>query len=98
MALYPDLAQRAQAEIDSIVGRARIPNFTDRESLPYVDALLQEVMRISPPSSLGEHLLIAALAGLLFYSTSGIPHTTSEDMEFQGYQIPKNTTIHPNIW
>ncbi|CAE6410687.1 unnamed protein product [Rhizoctonia solani] len=76
MALYPDLAERAQAEIDSVVGRGRIPDFTDRESLPYVEALLQEVMRISPPSSLG------------------IPHTATEDIEFQGYRIPKNTTIH----
>ncbi|CAE6500017.1 unnamed protein product [Rhizoctonia solani] len=80
MALYPDCAQRAQAEIDSVVGRGRIPDFTDRESLPYVEALLQEVMRVSPPSSLG------------------LPHTATEEIEFQGYRIPKNTTIHPNIW
>ncbi|CUA68275.1 O-methylsterigmatocystin oxidoreductase [Rhizoctonia solani] len=80
IALYPDLAQRAQSEIDSVVGRNRIPDFTDRESLPYVEALLQEVMRISPPASLG------------------LPHTATEDIEFQGYRIPKNTTIHPNIW
>ncbi|CEL58893.1 O-methylsterigmatocystin oxidoreductase OS=Aspergillus flavus GN=ordA PE=3 SV=2 [Rhizoctonia solani AG-1 IB] len=53
MALYPEVAQRAQAEIDSVVGRGRLPDFTDRESLPYVEALLQELMRMSPPTPLG---------------------------------------------
>ncbi|CCO32744.1 O-methylsterigmatocystin oxidoreductase Short=OMST oxidoreductase [Rhizoctonia solani AG-1 IB] len=80
MALYPEVARRAQEEIDTVVGRGRIPDFPDRELLPYVEALLQEVMRISPPSALG------------------LPHTALEDIDFQGYRIPKNTTIHPNIW
>ncbi|KAJ1302231.1 hypothetical protein OPQ81_001052 [Rhizoctonia solani] len=52
MALYPDLAQRAQAEIDSVVGRGRISDFSDRGSLPYVEALLQVVMRVPPPAPL----------------------------------------------
>ncbi|KAB5588194.1 hypothetical protein CTheo_8365 [Ceratobasidium theobromae] len=53
MCLYPEVARRAQEEIDAVVGRDRIPNFTDRESLPYVEAILQEVMRMSPPAPLG---------------------------------------------
>jgi cytochrome P450 len=61
MALYPEVAQRAQAEIDSVVGRGRLPDFTDRESLPYVEALLQELMRMSPPTPLGKYYLQAPL-------------------------------------
>ncbi|CAE6357824.1 unnamed protein product [Rhizoctonia solani] len=53
MALYPEVAQRAQAEIDTVVGRGRLPGFTDRESMPYMEALLQELMRVSPPTPLG---------------------------------------------
>ncbi|KAJ1302232.1 hypothetical protein OPQ81_001053 [Rhizoctonia solani] len=53
LALYPEVAQQAQSEIDSVVGRGRLPDFTDRDSLPYMEALLQEIMRVSPPTPLG---------------------------------------------
>ncbi|KAJ1302292.1 hypothetical protein OPQ81_001109 [Rhizoctonia solani] len=51
--LYPEVMQTAQAEIDSVVGRERIPNLQDRSSLPYTDAVLLEIMRMSPPAPLG---------------------------------------------
>ncbi|KAF8748416.1 cytochrome P450 [Rhizoctonia solani] len=51
--LYPDAIQKAQAEIDSVVGRERIPNLQDRDSLPYTEAMLLEVMRFCPPAPLG---------------------------------------------
>jgi cytochrome P450 len=57
MSLYPEVAQHAQAEIDSVVGRDRIPNLADRDSLLYLEALLQEIMRVSPPVPLGEKLI-----------------------------------------
>ncbi|CAE6512419.1 unnamed protein product [Rhizoctonia solani] len=47
--LYPEIAQKAQAEIDSVVGRERILGLQDRSSLPYTDAMVQEVMRMCPP-------------------------------------------------
>jgi hypothetical protein len=28
----------------------------------------------------------------------GLPHSTTEDIEYKGYQIPKGTTIQANIW
>ncbi|EUC60844.1 cytochrome P450 family oxidoreductase [Rhizoctonia solani AG-3 Rhs1AP] len=52
-ALYPEITQKAQAEIDSVVGRERIPSLQDRSSLPYTDAMVQEVMRMCPPVPLG---------------------------------------------
>jgi len=45
MALYPAVQKRAQEEIDHVVGTERLPNFEDRVSLPYVEALLREVFR-----------------------------------------------------
>ncbi|KAG8754619.1 hypothetical protein FRC11_006561 [Ceratobasidium sp. 423] len=51
--LYPEFMRKAQAEIDSVVGRERIPNLQDRSSLPYTDALVLEVMRMCPPVPLG---------------------------------------------
>ncbi|KAH7097919.1 cytochrome P450 [Auriculariales sp. MPI-PUGE-AT-0066] len=51
MALHPDVQRRAQAEIDSVTGGDRLPTYEDRGSLPYVDALLKEVMRWHPAVS-----------------------------------------------
>ena len=45
MALHPDVLQRAQEELDRVVGRARLPNFHDRENLPFVNAIVKEVIR-----------------------------------------------------
>ncbi|KAF5355041.1 hypothetical protein D9756_005796 [Leucocoprinus leucothites] len=45
MALHPEVAAEAQAEIDSVVGSNRLPSFADREDLPFVNALVSEVLR-----------------------------------------------------
>ncbi|KAH7913512.1 cytochrome P450 [Hygrophoropsis aurantiaca] len=48
MVLYPEVQQRAQAEIDAVVGDERLPNFDDRAALPYVEAICREVLRWNP--------------------------------------------------
>ena len=45
MVLHPECQARAQAEIDKIVDGDRLPEFHDRESLPYVEGILQETLR-----------------------------------------------------
>ncbi|EMD36399.1 hypothetical protein CERSUDRAFT_84543 [Gelatoporia subvermispora B] len=45
MALHPEKQAAAQREIDAVVGQDRLPRIADREQLPYVSALIQEVMR-----------------------------------------------------
>ena len=42
---YPEAQIRAQKEIDSVTGGTRLPTFADRDSLPYVRALLDECLR-----------------------------------------------------
>ena len=37
--------KKAQAEIDAVVGSSRLPDFSDRRSLPYINALVNESMR-----------------------------------------------------
>ena len=54
MALYPEVQKKAQAEIDSVIGPNRLPNFEDRPSLPYINAVLKEVMRWHLVTPLGE--------------------------------------------
>ena len=59
MALYPEVQKKAQAEIDSVVGPNRLPNFEDRPSLPYINALVKESMRWHVPAALGAFLLLS---------------------------------------
>ncbi|KAI0339649.1 cytochrome P450 [Trametopsis cervina] len=52
MAMHPDVMRRAQAEIDSIVGRDRMPTMEDRNRLPYVSAVIREVLRCESVGSI----------------------------------------------
>ena len=45
LTLFPQVQRRAQAEIDAVVGRDRLPTFDDRPRLPYIEALCKELMR-----------------------------------------------------
>ncbi|KAG2356565.1 cytochrome P450 [Suillus spraguei] len=45
MMLYPDVQARARAEIDQVVMHDKMPSIDDRPSLPYLDAVLYEVLR-----------------------------------------------------
>ncbi|THU94427.1 cytochrome P450 [Dendrothele bispora CBS 962.96] len=44
----PDVQARAQRELDTVVGTSRLPDFGDRENLPYLEAILTESLRIYP--------------------------------------------------
>ncbi|KAK8052460.1 hypothetical protein PG993_003845 [Apiospora rasikravindrae] len=39
---------KAQADLDRVVGRDRLPAFEDRAQLPYIDAIVSEVLRWRP--------------------------------------------------
>jgi len=54
MAQNPEVQRRAQAEIDSVVGTVRLPDFGDRSSLPYVEAVYRETLRWHPAAPLGK--------------------------------------------
>ena len=49
MVMHPDVQVKGQEEIDRVIGRDRLPTFEDRRSLPYVESIYQEVMRMDPP-------------------------------------------------
>ncbi|KIK35267.1 hypothetical protein CY34DRAFT_812300 [Suillus luteus UH-Slu-Lm8-n1] len=53
MLLYPDVQKHAQAEIDAVVGQDRYPAFEDRDKLPYIGALIQELLRWAPVAPQG---------------------------------------------
>ena len=53
MALYPEVQKRAQQELDAVVGTERLPDFADRPSLPYINAIVKESLRWHPAAPMG---------------------------------------------
>ncbi len=45
MTLFPEVQKKAQAELDAVVGQSRLPQFEDRHSLPYISAVVKELLR-----------------------------------------------------
>lgn len=53
MVSSPEVQRKAQEEIDRVIGTDRLPEYEDRKSLPYVEAIYREVVRWRPVSPLG---------------------------------------------
>ncbi|KAF9525564.1 cytochrome P450 [Crepidotus variabilis] len=53
MILFPEVQKKAQAEIDAVVGNDRLPTLADMPHLPYVNALVTEVLRWNSVGPLG---------------------------------------------
>lgn len=45
MLANPEAQAKAQAELDAVVGHGRLPEFSDQDSLPYLTAIVKEVLR-----------------------------------------------------
>ncbi|KAJ7310003.1 cytochrome P450 [Mycena albidolilacea] len=80
MILYPEVQTAAQQQLDEIVGRGRMPTLADYDHLPYIRAIVREVLRWRTVLPLG------------------LPHRLSEDDWYEGFLIPKDSVIIPNIW
>ena len=53
MALHPDVQKRAQAEVDDEVGRNQVAEYAQLENVPYLFAVMKEVLRFAPVGPLG---------------------------------------------
>ncbi|TDL26777.1 PAH-inducible cytochrome P450 monooxygenase PC-PAH 3 [Rickenella mellea] len=53
MSLYPDVQKKAQAAVDDALSGQRLPDFSDYGTIPYLDAVVNEVLRWHPGAPLG---------------------------------------------
>lgn len=53
MTIHPDVQRKAQQELDTVIGSNRLPTYDDWESMPYIEAVLREVLRWRPVTPLG---------------------------------------------
>ncbi|KAH9058247.1 cytochrome P450 [Lactarius vividus] len=51
--LFQEVQKRAQAELDSVISRDRLPTYDDRPRLPYIEAMSKELMRWHMVTPLG---------------------------------------------
>lgn len=82
MVLFPSVQLRAQREIDTVLGRGRLPSLSDEAEgkLPYVEAVVKEAMRWN------------------IVLPMGTAHACTEENEYRGYRIPKGAVVLMNIW
>ena len=78
MALYPEVQKKAQAEIDAVVGQNRLPDFHDRPSLPYINAVVKESMRWNLVLPFGRSFVIIFITTIPT-SSEAIPHMSTID-------------------
>ncbi|KAH9040500.1 cytochrome P450 [Lactarius pseudohatsudake] len=48
MTAHPEVQKRAHIELDTVVGRSRTPTSSDAPNLPYIQAMVKEVLRWRP--------------------------------------------------
>ncbi|ESK82987.1 cytochrome p450 [Moniliophthora roreri MCA 2997] len=53
MIAFPEAQRKAQDELDRVIGRGRIPTLDDMDNLPYMRAVVKEVLRWRPASPMG---------------------------------------------
>ncbi|KAH7721472.1 CBN-CYP-14A1 protein [Aphelenchoides avenae] len=57
---WPHIQRKAQAEIDSVIGRDRFPTSANQIAMPYTNALIAEIQRYAPVVSTVPHLCTEA--------------------------------------
>ncbi|KAF8308942.1 cytochrome P450, partial [Clavulina sp. PMI_390] len=59
MIQFPEVQRKAQEEIDRVVGGDRLPSFDDYKELPYLEAVIKELLRWRPTAPISiPHILV----------------------------------------
>ncbi|KAJ7141534.1 cytochrome P450 [Mycena filopes] len=95
MVLHPECQVTAQKELDAVLGGSRLPEFEDREQLPYIHCILQETLRrVLPLLHLTPNLNTRRWRPP---TPLGVPHRCTQDDEYRGMHIAEGTVVFANI-
>lgn len=72
--VYPEVQRKAQAEIDRVIGNDRLPTLADQPDLPYIDALMKEVLRWAPVGPLGKFVFFSISRTVIPFSPRETNH------------------------
>jgi hypothetical protein len=97
MTLYPEVQRKAQEEIDRVIGNSRLPDDVEQDDLPYVQAVLKEVLRWHPVTPLSTSLL-SSVQNTNTTAHPGVAHRVTQSDVYEGYFIPAGSIIIPNVW
>ncbi|KAK1586550.1 hypothetical protein Q3G72_003676 [Acer saccharum] len=76
----PRVQQKAQEELDRVIGFERVLTESDFSNLPYLQSVAKEGLRLHPPTPLM------------------LPHRANANVKIGGYDIPKGSNVHVNVW
>ncbi|KAM7269948.1 hypothetical protein ACFE04_029162 [Oxalis oulophora] len=76
----PRVQQKAQEELDRVIGFERVLTELDFSNLPYLQSIVKETFRLHPPTPLM------------------LPHRANADAKIGGYDVPKGSNVHVNVW
>ncbi|KAH9971622.1 cytochrome P450 [Russula compacta] len=96
--LFQEVQKRAQAELDSVVSRDRLPSFEDKPRLPYIEAMCRELIRWQMVTPMGTASLPQQCELRALTTTKGVPHASTEDDVYRGFFIPKGSLVLANAW
>ncbi|EJF63285.1 cytochrome P450 [Dichomitus squalens LYAD-421 SS1] len=110
LSLYPEVQKKAQAELDAVVGPSRLPNFGDRDSLVYVNAIVKESFRWFTVTPLGiSHCTVEDDEFRGYFIPAGTvltaniwavmhdPNTYENPDEFYPERFIRNGKLDPNV-
>ena len=64
---HPDVARKAQEEIDRVVGNERLPELKDRYNMPYISSILKETYRWDLTSSFLSSVVDTGIVGIQLF-------------------------------
>jgi cytochrome P450 len=72
MVLHPEVQARARRDLDRLL-QGRLPDFSDERSLPYITAIVKEVLRWNPAVPMGMCYLLFAIRHIYLKAAVSIP-------------------------
>ena len=100
MVKHPEVQKKAQEEIHRVIGQDRLPTFEDRDSLPYVESILIEVLRLRPPVSAGMVFteLLQLYHAFIDDNTPVVTREAGQDDVHHGFLVERDTVVIVNFW